>query len=110
MYTFLVYHSEYWKMVTRQNGILFGVVSRASHATGNPLSLYTTPSIFVVIMSDKEQNVQNALSDFYCKCFWSIRQCALYNGIALTTMAYPLRGPKGIKTGYRRGQEQRPKG
>ena len=45
-------------------------------------------------MSDQEQKIQNALNDFYCKRFHSIRQCALYNGIVLTTVAYQLRGRK----------------
>ena len=45
-------------------------------------------------MSDQEQKIQNALNDFYCKRFHSIQQCALYNSVMPTTVAYQLRGRK----------------
>ena len=55
-------------------------------------------------MSYKEQNVQNALNDFHNKRFRSIRQSALYNGVAPATVAYRIGGRKSNAKKERKNQ------
>ena len=68
------------------------------------LCIYIITSILVVIMLNQEQKMQNALNDLYDKRFRSIRQTALYNQVAPTTLAYRAGGRKSKTQSERRNQ------
>jgi hypothetical protein len=97
-------------ILTWQLGLFFFRPNGQDHLAGHPpnratlrastrqvtahLRAPTTPSVFVVIMSDQEQKIQKAVKDVNDQRYSSIRQAALANDVARATLTYRIGGRK----------------